>query len=158
MPSYRMRVAPRPWFHRIGAFVALVLLSAPLMAQTQTAGHAYQPLDGMQFRVKILKKAGNDGLEQEIDELVFRDGAFFSTMCKQYNFDAAPYWIRFEGGQVHFQAELTSPTDGTMLWNGVIRDKVLEGTMRWTKKRWYWTIDVEHKIRGELSSAAPSSN
>ena len=59
-------------------------------------------------------------------------------------------------------AELTSPTDGKMVWKGTIRGDTLEGTMRWTKKRWYWTIDTEHKIRGRLdkgpSVASPPSN
>lgn len=84
------------------------------------------------------------------DVLTFSNGIFSSEICKRYNFKGAPYWVRVEGDQVHFLAELTSPTDGRMLWKGTIRGGILKGTMRWTKKRWYWTIDTEHKISGKL--------
>ena len=121
-------------------------------------------LDGRQFSAGIVR---NDADEDEKkrplgDKLFFSDGKFSSAVCRKYNFAEAPYWVRVEGDQVHFLAELTSPTDGRMLWKGTIRGDNLEGTMRWTKKRWYWTIDTEHKIRGKLekgpSAASPPAN
>ena len=73
-------------------------------------------------------------------------------MCRRFNFGEAPYWVREENGRIHFLAELTSPTDGTMVWKGTVRGDTLEGTMRWIKKRWYWTIDTAHRIRGKLEN------
>ena len=122
------------------------------------------PLDGRQFSASIVRDGTDeDGENPPLgDQLMFSDGKFSSAVCKRYNFAAAPYWVRVEGDQVHFLAELTSPTDGRMLWKGTIRGDALEGTMRWTKKRWYWTVDAEHKIRGKLetgfSAASPPSN
>jgi hypothetical protein len=107
-------------------------------------------LDGRQFKAGIIRAdAENDGKQPTLgDELIFSNGKFSSAVCKRYNFAEAPYWVRVEGDQVHFLAELTSPTDGKMVWKGTVRGDTLEGTMRWTKERWYWTIDTEHKIRG----------
>lgn len=121
-------------------------------------------LDGRQFKAGIVKvDAEQDGKKPPLgDQLMFSDGMFSSAVCKRYNFTAAPYWVRVEGDRVHFLAELTSPTDGRMLWKGSIRGDTLEGTMRWTKKRWYWTIDTEHKITGKLekvlSAVLPNRN
>jgi len=121
--------------------------SAP--AATYTA-----PLDGRTFSARIVRSGDTGNLG---DEMVFNNGMFSSAVCRTFNFAEAPYWVRLEGDQVHFLAELTSPTDGRMLWKGTIRGDTLEGTMRWTKERWYWIIDTEHKIRGasKKPSAAP---
>jgi hypothetical protein len=109
------------------------------------------PLDGRTFRASIMR--GNAGPETEalIDQLSFNRGKFSSALCKQYNFTEAPYWVRQDNSRIHFLVEITSPTDGTMIWRGTVAGEVLDGTMRWIKQRWYWTIDVEHKIQGKLS-------
>ena len=119
------------------------------IAQAITSGGL---LDGRQFKAGIVRAdAEQDGEKPPLgDELIFSNGKFSSAVCKRFNFSEAPYWVRVEGDQVHFLAELTSPTDGKMVWRGSVRGDILEGTMRWTKERWYWTIDVEHKIRGKL--------
>lgn len=106
-------------------------------------------LDGLMFSARIVREGGEEG-KQIADELTFRDGMFSSEICKRYNFSDAPYWVRLEGEKLYFLAELNSPTDGTMVWKGSINGNTLEGTMRWTKKRWYWTVDTEHRIRGNL--------
>ncbi len=110
-----------------------------------------QSLDGLQFSAGIIRSSEADSGNAPLgDTLVFKDGEFSSAICERYNFSSAPYWIRQDSEQIHFLAELSSPTDGKMVWQGTVRDGKLEGTMRWTRKRWYWTIDVEHNIRGEV--------
>lgn len=118
-------------------------------------------LDGRQYKAGIVRATSTEEGEKKPlgDLLMFNGGKFSSAVCKRYNFAEAPYWIRIEGDRVHFLAELTSPTDGKMVWKGTIRGDTLEGTMRWTKKRWYWTVDAEHKISGQLDvvpSVTPS--
>jgi len=127
---------------------------------TQSIPSTNDLLDGLQFQAGIVK--AEDGSENALeDTLIFNDGKFSSVVCKRYNFTAAPYWVRTDGENVHFLAELSSPTDGKMVWKGTITGNKLEGTMRWTRKRWYWTIDAEHKIQGKVDvgtqsvSAAP---
>lgn len=110
---------------------------------------AMPTLDGRQYKAGIVRATSTDegGKKPLGDLLMFSGGKFSSAVCKRYNFAEAPYWIRMEGDQVHFLAELTSPTDGKMVWKGTILGDILKGTMRWTKKRWYWTVDAEHKIK-----------
>ncbi len=109
-------------------------------------------LDGKQFKAGIVRADADEEKKKSPlgDLLIFNEGKFSSVVCKKYNFAAAPYQVSKDGDQVHFSAVLHSPTDGKMAWKGIIRGDSLEGTMHWTKKRWYWTIDVEHKIVGKL--------
>lgn len=112
-------------------------------------------LDGLHFKAGIVK--AEDGSGNALgDVLIFSDGKFSSVVCKRYNFTAAPYWVRTEGEAIHFLAELNSPTDGKMVWKGTITGDKLKGTMRWTRTRWYWTIDAEHNIEGEVDISAQS--
>lgn len=112
-------------------------------------------LDGRQFKAGIVK--AEDGSGNALgDTLIFSDGKFSSAICKRYNFTAAPYWVRTEGETIHFLAELSSPTDGRMVWKGTIAGDKLKGTMRWTRERWYWTVDAEHNIEGEVDNGAQS--
>jgi hypothetical protein len=168
-----LRLKQTPTWVVVATFVAALLSATTAWSQssivsseaktTPPVAHA-GPIDGRQYSASIVRDDADEDEESRplVDRLIFSDGMFSSEICTQYNFTEAPYWTRMEGDQVHFLVELTSPTDGTMLWKGIIRGDTLEGTMRWTKKRWYWTIDTEHKIRGRLdkglSAASASSN
>jgi hypothetical protein len=169
----QFNVLKTPIWVAASAFAFAFMLATTVWSQSSTIpgnGKAVQPvlnlspLDGRLFRAGIVREdADDEGKKRPLeDRLLFKDGKFSSAVCKRYNFTAAPYWVRTEGDRVHFLAELASPTDGTMVWKGSIRGDTLEGTMRWTKKRWYWTIDTEHKIRGKLengvNAASPSTN
>jgi len=145
--------------------VATLFLPTPAWSQSSAANGETKsfphvagahPLDGRNFGTRIVRDdADSDKKNPPLgDILSFSNGRFSSEICRRYNFADAPYWIRVEGDQVHFLAELKSPTDGTMLWKGTVRGNTLEGTMQWTKERWYWTINAEHKIRGELQEGA----
>jgi len=160
--SFRARRDGAPISPVVAALAALAALawfpSAVPADATGSSGHAAYaaPLDGRTFRARIVRATEEVSEEGDSigDELQFDDGMFSSAVCRRYDFTRAPYWVRVEGGRVHFLTELTSPTNGTMRWKGTITGDTLEGTMRWTKKRWYWTIDTEHRIRGMLDKAA----
>ncbi len=151
------------------ALAAVLVLPAPAWSQSSngpgktatspTAANAYS-LDGQVFNARIVRDgAKNDAKNRGLgDILSFSNGKFSSEICRHYNFEDAPYWIRVEGNQTHFFVELKSPTDGTMRWQGTIRDGTLEGTMRWKRERWYWTIDATHKIRGKLQKALSAAS
>ena len=157
-----------PWAVAVSLAIAVLLPSTalPQSATISTDAKIIRPnksgglLDGRQFKAGILRAdAEPDGEKPPLgDQLMFSNGKFSSAVCKRYNFAEAPYWVRVEGDQVHFLAELTSPTDGKMVWKGTVRGDTLEGTMRWTKERWYWTIDTEHVIRGKLENGANAAS
>lgn len=37
-----------------------------------------------------------------------------------------------------------------MTWDGTIRGNVMDATMRWVQKRWYWNIDRVYWFKGQL--------
>jgi hypothetical protein len=133
-------------------------MQTPSFAETALEagnGHTLAVLDGQIFTAAIVKdEQGATPSDPLIDRLQFVDGHFSSEICERYGFVAAPYWIRGEADKIEFHAVLQSPTDGTMVWQGTITDGVLDGTMTWTRERWYWTIEAEHRIAGERLKAA----
>jgi hypothetical protein len=41
-----------------------------------------------------------------------------------------------------------------MVWTGTMKGDEIEGTIAWTSKRWYWTIEKEFWFRGKLVEPA----
>jgi hypothetical protein len=141
-------------------FVAVILLMFAVMATPVVAESALsvtEPLDGMVFSAGIVRSGAPPDAPLE-DVLEFRDGMFSSVMCRRYNFSDAPYWVRKDGEAIRFLAELNSPTDGRMVWQGSVVGGVMTGTMHWTRERWYWTVDVEHSITGRLQERQDVQN
>ncbi|MGB3095426.1 MAG: hypothetical protein WBB46_01655 [Candidatus Deferrimicrobiaceae bacterium] len=101
----------------------------------------------------FLVKSGEEGKEasHHDDYLVFRDGMFVSSDCAEYlEFRESTYSVTTEGDGIRFRAQTTSPTHGTMIWNGTVRGDIMDATARWIDKRWYWTIDRMYWFRGQL--------
>ncbi len=104
-------------------------------------------LDGKTFFVR----AGEKGKKADHDDyLIFRDGMFVSSGCVEQNFGTSAYSADTDGGGVRFRAQTTSPTHGTMIWDGTVRGDVMDATARWIDKRWYWTIDRIYSFKGQL--------
>ncbi|NIS75090.1 MAG: hypothetical protein GTO08_07385, partial [Deltaproteobacteria bacterium] len=106
-------------------------------------------LDGKTFLVK----SGEQGKEayHHADYLIFRDGTFVSTNCGELtDFRESTYSATTQGDEIRFRAETTSPTHGTMIWDGILRGDVMDATARWIDKRWYWTVDRMYWFRGKL--------
>ena len=151
------------------AFAAVLVLPAtawsqssdsPGMTAASPAAANANSLDGQEFDVRIVRDDAKDDENNRGlgDILSFSNGKFSSKICRRFNFADAPYWIRVEGDRTHFLAELKSPTDGSMRWQGTIRGDTLEGTMRWRRERWYWTIDATHEIRGRLQKGVSTAS
>jgi len=67
---------------------------------------AENSLDGKTFEVKVSEQ-GQDGAPTA-DELIFKEGTFFSTDCEQYGFSAASYKATVEGNITMFESTLVS--------------------------------------------------
>jgi hypothetical protein len=131
-------------------------LCLPVSAQevTENAPSAtFAPLDGYEFDAGIVRQSDSAApTEPLMDRLFFANGMFSSKICERYGFVPGAYWVRGTADAIEFTAVLHSPTDGVMEWKGTVKDGKLDGTMRWTRERWYWTIEAEHRISGELST------
>jgi len=104
-------------------------------------------LDGKTF----VAQSGEKGKQaSNKDTIVFHNGRFLSEGCKPYGFGDAPYHATVDGGAIRFHAETHSPTHGTMVWDGIIRDDTIQATNTWTRKRWYWNIKKEYWYKGQL--------
>lgn len=143
----------------VAVYVAtLVLFSmAPISADTARGagdgpvpqGAALPPnlLDGRTF----VAQAGEKGKRaSNKDTIVFRNGRFLSEGCNPYGFGDAPYQATVDGATVRFHAETYSPTNGNMVWDGIVRGDTIEATNTWTRDRWYWKTKKEYWYRGEL--------
>lgn len=124
--------------------LGLLLWPAPFWGTTHLPG-ARHVLEGTRFvgPTGELKKS----VDHE-DELSFRDGYFRSSACEEWGFGPSSYSAWREGNAVVFEAELQSPENGTMAWQGRIVDDVLTARYRWTKERWYWTIRRDYWFEG----------
>jgi hypothetical protein len=106
-------------------------------------------LDGKAFLVKSGQQ-GNE-VSHHDDYLIFRDGMFVSSDCVELlDYRESTYSATTQGEGIRFRAETTSPTHGTMIWDGTVRGDVIDATARWIDKRWYWTIDRMYWFRGKL--------
>jgi len=112
-------------------------------------GQTSNLLDGKTFLVK----SGEHGKKayHHADYLIFRDGTFVSTNCGELtDFRESTYSATTERDGIRFRAETTSPTHGTMIWDGTLRGDVMDASARWIDKRWYWTVDRMYWFRGKL--------
>jgi hypothetical protein len=104
-------------------------------------------LDGKTF----VAQSGEKGKQaSNKDTIVFRDGRFLSEGCSPFGFKDAPYQATVDGAAIRFHTETHSPTHGTMVWDGTVKDNVIEATSVWTRERWYWKIKKEYWYRGQM--------
>jgi hypothetical protein len=105
----------------------------------------FDPLDGRVFVVDY-GPSGKASLGEDV--FSFDDGLFTSMGCQRYGFSAAPYWLRVDGDDVLFRAELVSPEAGVMLMTGTISGDTIEAASVWTRERWYRTVRLESWYTG----------
>ena len=118
---------------------ALVLLWSPAPAAAEKG-----PLDGKTFAGEMTEKGKARG---DKDTFVFKDGKFRSTGCDAYGFTETSYTAAVSDVSTTFQAESSSPKEGTMKWKGTVKGDTLEGTADWMKKG---QADMHYTFRGTL--------
>ena len=85
--------------------VCLSIISANL-----NVAFADDSLDGKSFLVKLSEHGKDD--EATNDELIFKDGTFFSVDCEQYGFGSASYKTKSKGDTTLFESTLVSDKEG----------------------------------------------
>lgn len=115
------------------AFI-LVLFCVFFSAATDDAAKASEEgsLDGRTFTVKVTEEGRDE--EGSNDELIFKDGTFFSSECEQYGFSPAPYSESSGSGATTFESTLVSAKEGETRWKGSVTGDRISGSFVWSKE------------------------
>lgn len=110
-------------------FICLLIFSACTdSTETRAAGD----LDGKTYSVTVSEKDKTS--ETTPDELIFKDGTFFSADCEQYGFSPASYASSSEDNKTTFTSTLTSEKEGQSDWNGTVEGENISGSFTWSKE------------------------
>lgn len=108
----------------------LVLMGAALI-NFCCSQSAERSLDGKSFQLSVWDVNQPD--QKQPDVITFQKGNMDPEGCHQYGFTAAPYTLRSQEKQLSFVSTCSSPTDGTIVFEGVVTGQNITGTMVWTK-------------------------
>jgi hypothetical protein len=132
----------------LGALLVALFPALSALGDDGPPNGRYGPLDGKSFAGEL----GPQGRPSDRPDILhFGDGKVWSEACVPCGFAPAPYWVRYDGDAIHFQAELHSPASGTFAYLGVVRDGQLTATMHWRKDRWYWSLSRDFWFEGTLA-------
>lgn len=112
-------------------YLFIFSVCASLISSNLNAASAGETLDGKSFSVELTESNKSEATQ---DELIFKDGTFFSTGCDQYGFTPAKYEARSKGGVIMFKSTLASDKEGKSEWEGAVTGDEISGTMFWTKE------------------------
>jgi hypothetical protein len=106
MKFWSSRIARKSSINRLIIVISVCAISMLQSAFAQDTADlnnsGLRALDSTIFSAGIVRRGSDTGREQPLeDQLIFEDGKFISIMCKRYNFEPAPYWVRSDGDRMH---------------------------------------------------------
>lgn len=110
--------------------IGLTGLEARAIAEEASSMAPTGALDGKVFVGTMGKEGEAAG---DTAEFIFEDGTFRSTAGDAYGFGAAPYIFVVGAEGVTFDVKTESRTDGTIVWEGMVRGDTIEGIAVWQK-------------------------
>ena len=113
-------------------FLFLLVLFLSVISTDLNISFADDSLDGKTFSVKLSEQGKVD--EATNDELIFKDGTFFSADCEQYGFSPASYESKSKGDATLFKSTLVSDKEGKAEWEGKVKGDDITGTFIWSKE------------------------
>jgi len=113
------------------AYLFVFSVFASLIGSNLNTALAGETLDGRSFSVELTETNKNEATK---DELIFKEGTFFSSGCEQYGFTPAKYESRTKDGVILFKSTLTSGKEGKTEWEGAVTGDEISGTMFRTKE------------------------
>ena len=88
------------------------------------------------------------------DKLFFNDGFFWSEICTRCGFEPGVYTAEESSGGIVFRGVLESDSRGQFDYEGLVTpDGGLAVSIRWERKRWYWTSSREIVFQGQAADA-----
>lgn len=112
-------------------YLSIFSVCASLISTNPNTALADDSLDGKSYSVELTDTNKNEATN---DELIFKDGTFFSTECEKHGFTPAPYESKSKAGAVLFKSALTSVKEGKTEWEGSVTGDEISGTMFWSKE------------------------
>jgi hypothetical protein len=112
-------------------FLLVLALFLSIIRSTLNVAVADDSLDGKSFLVELSETKKNEVTK---DELIFKDGTFFSVECEQYGFGPASYESKSKGDAILFESTLLSDTEGKAEWEGSVKGDKITGTFIWSKE------------------------
>ena len=129
------------------ALVACLALAGAAVAQDAPKAGA---LDGKVFSGD-LGKTGDK--KHDKDQLTFKNGTFVSSACVAYGFHETPYTATEKDGVVTFSATATNAKGESMVWNGTVKQGMLEATaVNKTPSG-----DTTYGLKGKMGAAAAAA-
>lgn len=132
-------------FSVAAVFIAM-LFATPATAQTAA-------LEGKAFVAEAGEKGKN--ADEKGDIITFKDGKFHSSACDQYGYGKGNYKSTASADGISFEAETTSEKDGRLVWKGVVRGDVIEGTFIHHRKPGFFSSNpapIEHWFKGKAKT------
>ena len=152
VPSSRSRSGTRSAIRAAAASLAR-LAAGSASAEPPAPGEG--PLDGRVFVGRIGPAEDPDYDE----ELHFNEGLFWSKNCVPCGYPPAPYRSRRVGDEIRFRGELRNAAGTRFVYEGVVAGERAEAAARWTKARWYWTLERDLAFRGgEAADRVPTTS
>jgi hypothetical protein len=112
-------------------FLLALALFLSLIGTNLNIAVADDSLDGKSFLVELSETKNNEVTK---DEMIFKDGTFFSVECEQYGFGPASYESKSKGDTILFESTLVSHTEGKAEWEGSVKGDKITGTFIWSKE------------------------
>ena len=110
-------------------------------------------LDGRAFKGVI----GPAEAPDLADSLHFEEGHFWSDICTRCGFLPGVYRSEKTDEGVVFSGVLESDSRGRFEYDGLVgEDGAIDVTIRWEKRRWYWTSSREIAFQGAAVEASES--
>jgi high-affinity K+ transport system ATPase subunit B len=113
-------------------YLLVLAVCLSIISASQNVAFADDSLDGKSFLVKLSEHGKKD--EATNDELIFKDGTFFSADCEQYGFSPASYKTMSKGDTTLFESTLMSDKEGKAEWEGAVKGDEISGTFIWSKE------------------------
>jgi hypothetical protein len=111
-------------------YLFIFSVCASLISTNLNVAFAKDSLDGRSFSIELTETNKNEASK---DELIFKDGSFFSTGCEKYGFSPASYESKSKGDAILFESTLNSDKEGKTEWEGSVKGDKITGTMIWSK-------------------------
>jgi len=122
----------------------VIILSVMLIASAVLARAALKDesklLDGTKWKIKAVpdKATADKGGKEIVDEWVFADGKFTSTVMAQEGFQpSVKYRVEAEPGEIEFEIEqfrTVKATNDVVIWTASIHGTNVTGGLQWKKK------------------------